>query len=474
MATGSVSSTGLGSNLDVGGIVSSLMAVERRPLTQLQTREAKLQAQISFLGQIKSALSSFQSAAQSLDSIASKTIFRATPSDTTVLGASASDTVAAGTYAIAVSQIAQTQRIAGAGQASKTAAIGTGVATTLTISFGTISGGSLDSGTGIYTGANFTANPNKTAVRINLDSTNNTLEGIRNAINAADAGVSANIVNDGSGTPYRLVLTAADTGAANSLKLGVSGDAALQNLLAYDAAGTQAFSQLQAARDATLTIDGISVTSSSNTVSGAIDGLTLTLIKAGSSTVSVSRDTTQIATAVAQLVNAYNAASNAISDATAKGALLQGETSMVSILNRLRSEVGAIRSGAGTYSSLSQLGISFQKDGTLAFDSAKLGSILNSNYSSAAATLDGFAVALSSLTAGLLGSGGSLQAHTDGINRSIKDIDNRREVLSARLDRIQQRYLSQFTALDTMIAGLKQTSSFLQQQLANLPTTNSK
>lgn len=469
MATGSISSPGIGSNLDVSGIVSKLMALEQQPVAQLNSREGALQSQISLIGQIKSTVSSIQTAAKSLSSAVSAAAFRATSSNTDVLAARTSAGVSTGSYAVTVTDIAKAQRIASAGLASKTSQIGTGAATTLTLSFGAISGGTLDSDTGIYSGASFTPNFDKSPVTISIDSTNNTLEGIRNAINNASAGVTASIVNDGSATPYRLVFNAVDSGVANSIKIDVSGDAALQNLVSYDPAGTQSLSQLQIAQNARLSVDGVGITSSSNSVSGVIDGLTLDLKVPGSSTVTIGRDITQIAATLSQLVKSYNDANKAIGEATKKGADMQGDYGIISAQARLRNVIGTLRPGFGSVNSPSQLGVSFARDGSLTFDSSKLQSALSNDFSSVSGLLGDFATALSGATTALLGTTGNFQAKTDSINLSIKDISARRDVLNRRLSQIQAGYLAQFNALDTMISNLRQTSAFLDQQLAILP-----
>ncbi len=469
MASGSISSPGLGSNLDVSGIVAKLMTVEAAPLTQLNNREGALQAKISLLGQIKGAIASIQSAARALNAAAATPVQRAISADTNVLNASATSGAASGSYGVNVLKLAQAQNIATAGQPSRTASIGAGTTTTLTISAGSISGGTLDTDTGLYTGATFTANTSKQPVTIGLDATNNTLEGIRDAINAANAGVTASIVSDGSANPHRLVIKANDTGLEHSIKIAVSGDAALQNLLAYDPAGTQNFSQLQAAQSAQLVIDGVTVTSASNSVSSALDGVTFALKAVGSTTITVAKDNTGVTASLSQLVKSYNDAEKAIGDATQKGANLQGDYGTVTILNRLRGELGAMKSGFGPYGSLSQLGVSFQRDGSLAFDSSKLAGALGGADSLKAAALVGsFANALGAATASMLGTTGSLQAKTDGINRTIEDISGQRDVLNRRLTSIQARYLAQFNALDGLMGRMQQTSTYLTQQLANL------
>ncbi|MEO8163842.1 MAG: flagellar filament capping protein FliD [Betaproteobacteria bacterium] len=469
MASGSISSPGLGSNLDVSGIVSKLMTVEAAPLNQLNTREGSLQAQISLLGQIKSTVSGIQTAARALKTAASASVFRATSSDASVLNPTTSAGAVAGSHDITVTKMAQAQSIVSAGQASRTASIGAGTATTLTISAGSISGGTLDTESGVYTGATFTANAAKVPVTVNLDGTNNTLEGIRDAINAANAGVTASVISDGAANPHRLVIKANDSGSENSIKIAVSGDAMLQGLLTYDPAGTQNLSQLQGAQSAQLTVDGVAVTSANNLVDAVIDGVTLNLKATGSATVTVSKDNTGLTAALSQLAKSYNDANKAIGDATRKGADLQGDYGTVTILNRLRGEIGALKNGFGPYSSLSQFGATFQRDGSLAFDSSKLLGALNGTDSLQAASMIGnFTAAIKGASDSMLGSNGSLQARTDGVNRSIKDIGNQRDVLNRRLTQIQARYLAQFNALDALMGRMQQTSTYLTQQLANL------
>ncbi len=209
-----ISSPGIGSNLDVNSIVSQLMALERRPINLLDQKEVGLQAKLSAFGTLKGALSTFQSAVAGLAGTAKFSAVKAGVADATVLTASATSIAAAGSYGIEVSKLAGGQKLATAGQVSSTAAIGTG---TLTFEFGTIAG-TLNTATGKYdAGATF-SNSGAAAKTVVIDAAHNSLEGIRDAINAANIGVTASILNDGSGAPYRLTLSATATGAANSLQ----------------------------------------------------------------------------------------------------------------------------------------------------------------------------------------------------------------------------------------------------------------
>jgi len=469
---GTISSPGVGSNLDINGIVTKLMEVESQPLTLLDNREASFQAKLSSYGTIQGAFSSLQSTAQTLGAL-SATKFTATSSDSSSVSAATSSSASQGSYSVSVSKLAQAQKLVAAGQASATAAIGTGASTTVTLSFGTIGGGTLANG--IYTGASFTPNAARTPVSITIDATNNTLEGIRDAINAANAGVRASIVNDGSGTPFRLALSVADTGADNSLKVAVSGDAAIGSLLGYDPAATQQLVQTQVAQNAALTVDGVPITSATNSVAGAIQGVTLTLAQTTVTpvTVAVGRDFSAAAAAVDAFVKAYNDLNSAFATATAKGAVLQGDGSVIGVQESLRSLLSARYGSATANNTLSSLGVTVQRDGSLQFDGAKLDAALAADPGAAFATLTAAGTAVRKLADNMLGVDGLFQASTTGLNRQIADLNARRETFQSHLDQVELRYRTQFAALDAMISSMNQTSTFLQQQFANLSKLNS-
>jgi flagellar hook-associated protein 2 len=387
-----ISSPGIGSGLDVNSLVSQLMSAESQPLTLLQKKEATFQSQLSALGQVKSALSSFQSALGGLTDVSKFQAVKATPADSSVLSASAGSSASPGSYSIEVSQLAQAQKLVSAGQASTTAAIGTG---TLTFDFGTISGGSFDAAKGKYTGAAFTSSGGG-AKTVTIDASNSSLSGIRDAINKAGIGVTASIVNDGSATPNRLVLTDTATGAVNSMKITVSGDAALSSLLSHDPANAsgQALQETVTAQNAVMKVDGLTVSKPSNHVSDVIEGVTLDLTKtnAGSpTTLSVARDTAAASSSVSAFVNAFNAVSKTLADSssynadTKAAAVLNGDSTVRNIQSRLRSMVSSSVAGSsGAYSRLSDIGVTFQKDGTLAVDSGKLNKALGSNFNDVA------------------------------------------------------------------------------------------
>jgi flagellar hook-associated protein 2 len=468
--TGTLSATGVGSGLDVKSLVSQLMAVEQRPLTLLAKKEASYQAKLSSLGAVQGSLSALQTVAQSLQA-AGTAAYSTSVSDSTVLSATADSGAAAGNYSVTVTTLAQVQKLVSPtpGQSSTTTAIGSGSATTITLTLGTITGTPVN---GQYASAGFVADPTKTPATLSIDASNNTLGGIRDAINAANAGVTASIINDGSGTPYRLTLTSATSGVASSMKLSVSGDAAISSLIGYDpTAASQNLNEIQTARNAQLSIDGVSVSSASNSVAGAIQGVTLNLTKetASAVTVGVQRNNTQLSAALGSLVNAYNAANKAMAGATAKGAVMQGNWAVLGIQREVRSILGSVQTAGGTYTTLSQLGISFQKDGTLAYDSSKVTAAMSANVGSVSALAVALGGTIKTFADNLLGTSGPITNESAGINRSITDIGTQRTRLQSRLDATQLRYQKQFAALDTLMSGMTQTSTFLTQQLGNLP-----
>jgi flagellar hook-associated protein 2 len=391
-----ISSPGIGSNLDVNSIVSQLMSIEQQPLVVLSQKEASYQAQLSAIGNVKSALSTFQNAVKSLSDISKFQALKATSADSSIVSVVAGNSPAQGTYSLEISKLAQAQKLVSVGQTNTTDTIGTG---TITIDFGTITvgGGSFDSTTGKYTGASFASNGNG-AKTVTIDSSHSSLAGIRDAINSAGIGVSASIVNDGSATPNRLVLTDLSTGKTNSMKISVSGDAALGTLLNHDpgaAPAGQAFSETVTAQNAEFKVDGVSVTKTSNTVSDVIAGVTLSLAKTtavGTTTsVTVARDSSTIVGSVGQFAFAYNQIFQTLRDVSAynattkKGAALNGDATVRVLQNELRKVLNTpVSGGASAFTLLSQIGVSFQKDGTLSVDNAKLQKAIDSNFTDVA------------------------------------------------------------------------------------------
>ena len=332
----------------------------------------------------------------------------------------------------------------------------------------------------------FTVNTAKASKTITIDATNNSLTGLRDAINAANMGVSASIINDG--TNSRLSITSADTGARNALR--ITNDDASLDAFTYNPKGAVSnLSQTVPAKDAVIKVDNVTITKQSNTITDAIQGVTLNLTKesaAGVSTkLTLTRDTASVQSAIQAFVKAFNDANKAIVDATAfntatgKGAVLNGDSTARSIQTQVRGIFSAAVPGAPAGSSvLSDVGITFQKDGTLGIDSEKLTAALNSTTKDLGAlfasngTNKGYAYQMEVLVGKITSPVGLMAEHTKGFDASVKNIGKQRTTLNTRLDAIEKRYRAQFTALDTAIAGMQKTSAFLTQQLAILSKTD--
>ena len=388
----SLASPGIGSNLDVNGIIDKLMSVEQQPLDQLKQQESTIQTKVSALGTLKSSLSSFQTSVQALSSSSAFQKATVTADDTTIATGSGGTGAVAGSYSLEVTKLAQAQKLIATGQTSTANTFSTG---TISFDFGTISGGAFDSTTGKYTGASFTSSGSGTKT-VTIDSSNNTLAGIRDAINSAKIGVTATIVNDGSNSPYRLVLTDNTSGKESSMKITVSDPGSLQDLLQHDPSDDngQSLQETVTAQNADFKLDGISFSKASNTVTDAIAGVTLNLKKTNSgspTTLNVNYDTDSVKSAINNFVKSYNDLRGKISSLTAydatnkKASPLTGDATVRNLQFQLDSMLAApITSSTNLFTQLSQIGVSKQKDGTLQVDSSKLDDAVNNNFSSIA------------------------------------------------------------------------------------------
>lgn len=412
-----IQAPGIGSNLDVNGIVSQLMAVERQPLQVLQQRTQAFQTKLSAYGTLKGALSTFQTGLKELSDGSKFTASKGTLADASIAAVSVDGAKAVpGNYTLEVERLAQQHKVYSAAAADATVAIGSG---TISLEFGT-----YDS-----TGNTFTANPNKMAQAITIGAGQNSLAGIRDSVNAANIGVSATIITDNAGA--RLVLTSKDSGAANSLRVtvtdddGGSTDTAGLSQLAYDptvAVGAgKNLTQSAAAQDARLAIDGIWLTKSSNSFTDVVDGLTLTLQKTNlgsATTLVVERDKAKVQEAIESFIKGYNDVNKtlrdltAYNDATRKGAALQGDSTTRSLQAKLRAVLAKPLAGAGSgINSLSQIGVAVQRDGSLALNTQKLETALQDDF----AAIKGLFAAVGSASDSLVtvaGSSSKTQAGT--------------------------------------------------------------
>lgn len=467
-----LSSPGLGSNLDVNSIISQLMSLEQRPLTALSQKEASYQAKISALGSLQGSISALQTAAGTLVPASGTTatqkftVFATRLSDSTVAAATTSSSAVAGTYTLEVNQLARQHSVA-SGTGAATPFSGAGdtlpVGGTLTLSLDSLAG----------------SNPHKSTEITIADGA--TPENIRDAINGANAGVSALVINGVAGK--QLVLTSNDPGSNQFIKLaGIAG-------LTYDPdaapAPSDTFVQSQAAQGSAFKLNGIAVEGVSNQVSTAIDGITLNLLRgpeapetALSTTLTISKDNSSLTTGVNALVRAFNDFSTTASGlgnynaATKKAGALNGDSTLRTAQNSFRNVLGNIPAtlAGRDLQRLSDIGVSMQKNGTLSVDSAKLSAAIGDDLSAVADLVAAFGSAFKTAADGLVSSSGLIAARRDGLNSSIASLGKQSGVISDRLAGIEARYRKQFTALDTLISGMTTTSNFLSQQLANLPT----
>lgn len=359
--------SGVGSSaIDVNSLVSQLMNLERKTEVKLQKKLSDYNLKLSSVSTLNSALSSFKSAMDKLRSVDAFKSVKATSGDTTVLTAAASSTAVPGNYNIEVSQLAKANMLSSSAFADTTSAVATG---TLTVQVGS--------------GA---------AKSVTIDSTNNTLSGIRDAINKAAADVTASIVNDGTG--YKLVLTAKDMGADNKIKVTVTGDSigtdtdtsGLSSLV-YDpaAAGTKNMTEIQAAQSSILKMGNMTVTKSSNTVTDFIDGVTLNMIKAQPGTalsLNIENDASITKKNVNDFVGEFNKIVKSISDLQKAGGSFSGDGVLRSMDSEMRSILtNTIPGLSGSFNSLSQVGIKTNRDGTLSVDDATLSAAITNNFS---------------------------------------------------------------------------------------------
>lgn len=386
----SITSTGLGSGLDINSLVGQLVAAERQPATnRLDRQEAQIQAKISAFGSFKSALSDFRT---SLSALSQSSIQKlsATSSDDAVLSVAAESNADLANYRMEVKQLAQSHSLASRTFTAADEAVGTG---TLTFKFGATD---YDADTDSYNG--FTQNADKGTLTLTIDASNNTLTGIRDAINRAEAGVTAAVVNDGTG--YRLVLNS-QSGSRSSLEITVAdstdGDdsnATGLSALAFNAGATQMI-QTQAAQDAIVSINGLDVLSQNNAVSSALKGVTLNLQQAQPGKaidVAISQDSNGITQAVEGFISSYNALVKSVDAMTGydadsqTGGVLLGDPTVRGGMMQIRAALtGAIKGLDGSVRTLADLGIRTQGDGTLGLDSDQLNQALESERDSVAA-----------------------------------------------------------------------------------------
>ena len=383
----SISSLGIGSGLDLGGLVENLLAAERIPTeNRLNRLEADVSSDLSGIGIMKAALSTYQSSLSAFNDANGFGTRSATNSNGNALGATVNNDSEVGSYNIDISAVAKSQSLASDAYSNITDTVGTG---TIQIRFGTITGPGFTS---------FAVNPDKSNAVITVDSSNNTLTGLKDYINNGDYGVTASIINDGTG--YRLTLSSDDTGAANAMEISITdtGDAndvdtSGLSALAYNASATN-LSETQTAVDASLTINGLPITSTSNILDETIQGVTLTLKEATTSsvTLNVNESNSALGSAIRGVIDAYNEMMSELnelsfagSDGAASG-LLVGDASLRTFVSGMRRMMTSQIDGlSGSITALADMGIATERNGSLSIDDSKFNAALNENPTGALA-----------------------------------------------------------------------------------------
>lgn len=463
----SVSAAGIGSGLDVQSIVSQLVALERAPITQLQTQASTLQTRLSLYGTIKSQVSALGDAASRLASSTAWQAVTATSSNTSAVNVTASTGAQTGAYSLQVQQLARAQSAASTAF-GEGAGVGTG---TLTIELGS------------WSGASFTAGE-ASAISIEIGPGEDSLSAIAAKINAAGAGVSASVLRDASGE--RLLVQSSKTGEANGFRItaadddGDDTDAAGLSALAFDAGNANGMGLAQSGLNAQATINGVAVSSASNQLTDTLPGLTLQLSQVTSQPVDVSIgvDKASITKDIQAFVDAYNAINTTLSNAlkydesTKKSGTLQGDSTAVGLQNALRGMMRSV-TASEPFNRLLDVGIELQSGGALKVDGTKLGAAIDNlgglkslfTADTGDASTQGFAHKLKAFAKGLLDSEGSLTNRTTALQSAINRNTKEQERQEDRVSRVETRLLAQYTALDTRMAGFDSLSAFVSQQI---------
>jgi len=529
MAT--ITAAGSGSGIDIESLITKLMAAESTPLTLITQKETKLQTKISAIGQFKSLISSLQGTTSTLLNLSNVKGITAKSSNESAVTISAGNAAGTGGHSIDVYSLASSQRLISASgtftsSSQNLSEVTSGGITTeattatLTINFGAWTKGD--------TSTSFSADSSQSALSIEVDAGSDgtiTLSDVRDAINGSDSKLSASIVNDADGSA-RLVLTSTEMGAENGFSVDLALADADGNELYNSATGnttaTTAFSGVvfnettanavsasmeldTLAADAKIKFDGVTVYRASNTITDLLDDVTLTLkgttlgsdgTTSTSATLSISRDSSSISSKLQAFVTAYNSLASTIKSttsydsATKTSGTLQGDATITGLNNRLRSMLGAsYGDSSDSIRTLSQLGVSFQKDGTLSLDTTKLSDAVTNDLDGVIKFLGSFDQTKSTLAPSssyksfgyvvdeafqdMVSDDGLIESKLDGLNKSVDDLEKRYDKMTTSLVALEKRYRARFTAMDTAIANMQTMSSYLTQLLSTDSSSSS-
>src|ERR1700730_3017246 len=456
-----ISSQGVGSGLDIAAIVSSLTTAKAAPLTNAINRSnTALNAQVSAWGTLNSAVATFQATLTALQDPTQLAGRTATVGDATIATATATSSAVTGQYSIAVQNLATAASLSSApNSVGATAVIGTG---TLQISVG----GVLDS--------------------VAIDSTDNTLQGIAAAINSSpgNPGVTASILTTSDGA--RLVLTGTKTGATNGILVTQSGgDGGLASLVYDPAHNLTTLTQTHPPLDANFPVNGYRATSASNQVTSVVSGVTLNLLKASAAiagtpptytptTLTIGNDTAGAQTSIGTFVSALNGLLSSIKSlasydpATQTAGPLLGNATIQSFESQLYKILGQVNAGITSGpNSLAAIGIGANAQGTYSSNSTTLGNALTGNLDSASelpSGPNGIATKLNSFVTQYSQAGGLLDTISSGLKSSLANNATQLKDLNARMKVYAATLTAEYNAMDTAVALLKQTQTYLTQQ----------
>ena len=433
--------SGTTAGFDVPTIVDEVLASQSQEETQWQSQETTFNNQATALQQLSTQLQTLLTDANDLtDPLGSLAAMTTSVSDSSVLSAAAGSGAATGSHSITVSSLATTSSYYSDELATSSTTFATGSLT-------------LQVGSG-------------TATTITVDSTNNTIAGLAAAINAANLGVTANVVTDSGGA--RLTLVSNSSGAAGNITISSNTTGLSFNL------GSSGV-------DAALTVDGIPIDSSSNTVTGDIPGVTLDLLSRTSSpvTLQVSPDTSQAATAINNFVSDYNTVISAINSqlsydtTTGTPGTLLGDPSVELVQSTLLSDAAASVTGNGAISSLASLGITMNNDGTLTVDNSQLNNALSGNFQAVQnffqTASTGFAQQFSSDLTNLTGpTKGAIATDLNGINSSIGSLQSEISDFQANLSTEQQYLTTYYSQINATLQSLPSLLATINAQLSSL------
>lgn len=476
-----ISSIGLGSGLDVESMVSQLVALEQKPIQALQTKATTINAKVSAYSQLKSQISNLQTQVNKLTSSETWQGRVLSSSNASVVSGTATNKAAFGTFDVKVSQLASAQTV-GSGVIASGTALGQGK---LTINLGewVRAEGALETDPLVLKTNEVAGQP--ASVSIDITAEDDTLAKVAAKINAANAGVTATVLRDHTGERLSLQSNATGGNAAFSVAVEESADQPGLSRLEYLGVDNSAgMTRSQAAQDTLATINGISMASRSNTFTDVADGVNLTVSQKMADSdaavrITIKGDTATAKSAITNLVESYNALSSAMStmtaydEATKTAGTLQGDSTAINLQNALRRLLTSNSGAGGAFGTLSQMGLAFQKDGTLAVDDAKLNKALedpDSMMKFFAADLpgdanDGLGVRLKDFTSGLLSSDGLFATKDASMKSQLKRNTQDQERMSTRVAAYETRLRAQYSALDTKMASLTALDTYISQQI---------